>query len=269
MTIGFIGAGKMARAVALGLVRGRVASAGDLICCSRSRDSAQAFLDPFPGARWVAEPVEVMRMADAVLLAIKPQQFAAVLPSLREASAGTLVISLAAGITLARMAEWLPGARLVRTMPNTPMQVGAGASVYAGAPNATPDDLALTERILASAGRAWRVEEGQIDAITTLSGSGPAYVFHFIEALVQGAVKLGLPQELARDLALQTVLGSAQLAAQSPLAPMELAAQVKSPRGMTLAACAVLEEEDALNTLLARAMAAAAHRAGELARGEG
>jgi pyrroline-5-carboxylate reductase len=268
MTIGFIGAGKMARAVALGLVRGNVAAAENIVCCSRSRESAQAFLNLLSGARWIADPAEVMQWADPVLLAIKPQQFAAVLPTLRNTSAGKLVISLAAGITLARMAEWLPDARLVRTMPNTPMQVSAGACVYAGARNASAHDLALTERILAAAGKAWRVEESQIDAITTLSGSGPAYIFHFIEALVQGALQLGLPEALARDLARQTVLGSAQLAAQSPLAPMELAAQVKSPRGMTLAACAVLEDGDALNALMARAMAAAAKRAGELARGE-
>jgi pyrroline-5-carboxylate reductase len=153
-------------------------------------------------------------------------------------------------------------------MPNTPMQIGLGASVFAGGPNATAADLALAGRVLSSAGRAWPVEEGLIDTVTALSGSGPAYVFHFIEALIRGAVALGLPEPLARDLALQTVLGSAQLAAQSELAPLELAAQVKSPKGTTLAGCAVLEDGDALNQLMARCLAAAKKRAEELARGE-
>ena len=121
---------------------------------------------------------------------------------------------------------------------------------------------------ISSAGKAWPVDENQIDTITALSGSGPAYVFHFMDALIRGAVALGLPEELARDLAIQTVLGSARLAAQSKFSPLELAAQVKSPKGTTLAGCAVLEERDALNQLMARCLAAAKRRAEELARGE-
>jgi pyrroline-5-carboxylate reductase len=209
-----------------------------------------------------------VRPSGLVILAIKPQVFPEALPALREASAGKLFLSLAAGMSLEKIGGWLhPTARIVRSMPNTPMQIGAGASVYAGGPNVTEDDLALVHRVLSSAGKAWRVEEKQIDAVTALSGSGPAYVFHFIDALVRGAVELGLPENLAKDLARQTVLGSAQLAAQSPLAPMELAALVKSPRGTTLAGCAVLEENDALNRLMARCLAAAKNRAEALARG--
>ena len=123
--------------------------------------------------------------------------------------------------------------------------------------------------MLGAAGKAWRVEENQIDAVTALSGSGPAYVFHFIDALVRAAVPLGLDEKLARELALQTVLGAATLAAQSELAPLELAAQVKSPHGTTVAGCAVLEANDALNGLMARCLAAAKSRAEALARGEG
>ena len=160
-------------------------------------------------------------------------------------------------MTLARLGEWFASsARLVRAMPNTPMQVGLGASVYAPGRTATEADLAQVERILAAAGKAWRVDESQIDTITALSGSGPAYVFHFLDALMRGASALGLDENLARELAVQTVLGSAALAAQSPLAPLELAAQVKSPRGTTLAGCAVLEENDAFNQLIARCLAA-------------
>jgi pyrroline-5-carboxylate reductase len=267
MVIGFIGAGKMARALASGLVRADIAPANRLICSSRTAASGQAFLDVVPNAGCTTNNLVVMQMGDPVVLAVKPQQFAEVLPPLREVSAGKLVLSIAAGITLEKIAGWLhPTARIVRAMPNTPMQIGLGASVYAPGPNATPADEALVQRILSAAGKAWRVEENQIDAITALSGSGPAYVFHFIDALLRGAIALGIPEELARALTLQTVLGSAQLAAESPLSPLDLAAQVKSPRGTTLAGCAVLEENSALNDLINRCLAAAKARAEELAR---
>jgi pyrroline-5-carboxylate reductase len=257
----------MARALAGGLVRAGIMTAGDITCSSRSTESSRAFVDFVPGARWIGENGELFRTADVVILALKPQQMATALPLLRDASAGRLILSLAAGVTLARLADWFASnARLVRAMPNSPMQIGLGASVYAPGRNASDADLALVERILGSAGKAWRVDEAQIDIITALSGSGPAYVFHFLDALVRGASALGLDENLARELALQTVLGSATLAAQSPLAPLELAEQVKSPRGTTLAGCAVLEEDGALNKLIARCLAAAKDRAEALAR---
>jgi len=268
MVIGFIGAGKMARALARGLANGGIATGGEIICTSRSRASAQPFLDLFPNSVWTDKIPVLAQSSGLIVLAIKPQQFEEVLPSLR-LTTGKLFLSLAAGITLARMQTLLgPEARLVRVMPNTPMQIGAGASVYASGSNVTDADLELVHRILSSAGKAWRVDEASIDAVTALSGSGPAYVFHFIEALARAGAKLGLDEKLARELAIQTVTGSAQLAAQSNLSPLELAAQVKSPGGTTLAGCAVLEENDALHDLLARTLAAAKARAEALARGE-
>lgn len=259
----------MARALARGLVGGGIARDDEITCSSRSVESGRAFLDLLPGAQWTGDTAELVAGSELVVLAIKPQQFAAALPALRDASAGKLFLSLAAGVTLSQIGGWLhPEARLVRAMPNTPMQIGLGASVYAAGANATEADLALIERVLGSAGKAWRVDESQIDAVTALSGSGPAYVFHFIDALVRAAILLGLDEKLARELALQTVLGSATLASQSELTPLELAAQVKSPRGTTLAGCAVLEENDALNILMTRCLAAAKARAEALARGE-
>ena len=269
MIIGFIGAGIMARALGKGLVEGGVVPATGLVCSAPTSQEGQPFLDLLPGARWTADNTEVVRQSDLIILAIKPQIFPEAMPSLREASAGKLFLSLAAGITIEKIRDWLhPTARIVRTMPNTPMQIGLGASVYAGAPNVTEADYQLASRILSSAGKAWPVEEKQIDAVTALSGSGPAYVFHFIDALIRAAVALDLPEDLARELALQTVLGSARLASESKLAPLDLAAQVKSPRGTTLAGCAVLEKDDALNALMARCLAAAKARAETLARGE-
>jgi len=269
MVIGFIGAGVMARALGKGLVDGGVVPASHLICSAPQPPEGQPFLDLFPGAKWTADNAEVVHQSDLIVLAIKPQVFPEAMPVLRDVSAGKLFLSLAAGITLEKITGWLhPTARVVRSMPNTPMQIGAGASVYAPGPKVTEADLTLIHRVLSSAGKAWRVEEKQINAVTALSGSGPAYVFHFIAALTQGGIKLGLPEKLAEELAAQTVFGSAKLAAQSPLTPMELAAQVKSPRGTTLAGCAVLEEDDALNQLMARCLAEAKNRAEALARGE-
>ena len=269
MIIGFIGAGVMARALGKGLIDGGVVTTKDLLCSAPTAQDSQPFLDLLPGAKWSADNAAIVRQSDLIVLAIKPQVFPEAMPTLRETSAGKLFLSLAAGMTLEKICRWLhPTARVVRSMPNTPMQIGAGASAYAPGPNVTEADLALIHSVLSSAGKAWRVDESQINAVTALSGSGPAYVFHFIEALTLAAIPLGLPEGLARDLARQTVFGSAQLAAQSPLAPMELATQVKSPRGTTLAGCAVLEENDALNELMMRCLAAAKNRAEALARGE-
>jgi pyrroline-5-carboxylate reductase len=269
MVIGFIGAGVMARALARGIVDQRMVPADRLICSAPTAADGQPFLDLFPGARWTADNAEVVRSSDLTILAVKPQVLPAAMQPLGLVSAGKLFLSIAAGTTLAKIAGWLdPTARIIRAMPNTPLQIGLGASVYAAGVNVTADDEALVQRLLSAAGKAWPVAENQIDAVTALSGSGPAYVFHFIDALTQGGIALGLSGELARDLALQTVLGSAQLAAQSHLSPLDLAAQVKSPRGTTLAGCTVLEENDALNLLVARCMAAAKTRAEELARGE-
>jgi len=269
MIIGFLGAGVMARALGKGLVQGGVVPATGLICSAPTPQDGQPFLDLLPGSRWTARNGDVVRQSDLTILAVKPQVLPEATSALGEISAGKLFLSIAAGVTIEKIRGWLhPTARVVRAMPNTPMQIGEGASVFAGGPNATGDDLALAHRVLSSAGKAWRVDENQIDTVTALSGSGPAYVFHFMDALIRGAVALGLPETLAHDLAIQTVLGSARLAAQSPLPPLELAAQVKSPRGTTLAGCAVLEEHDALNRLMARCLAAAKSRAEALARGE-
>ena len=269
MIIGFIGAGVMARALGKGLVGGGIVPEANLICSAPTPLDGQPFVDLLPGALWTPSNEEVVRKSDLTILAVKPQVIADAMASLRLASADKLFLSIAAGVTIAKLSGWLdPSARVIRAMPNTPMQIGSGASAYAAGPHVTKSDLALAEQVLSSAGRAWQVEESQIDAVTALSGSGPAYVFHFIDAMIRGGTALGLPEKLARELAIQTVVGSSQLAAQSALAPLELAAQVKSPRGTTLAGCAVLEDKDALNDLIARCMAAARNRAEELARGE-
>jgi pyrroline-5-carboxylate reductase len=269
MIIGFVGAGVMARALGTGLVQGGGFVTEDLICSAPTLADGQPFLESFPGARFTESNSDVVMQSDVTILAVKPQVLPEAMAALKEISAGKLFLSIAAGVTLEKICGWLaPTARVVRAMPNTPMQVGAGASVYAGGPNVTEADLAIVHRVLSAAGKAWPVDENQIDTVTALSGSGPAYVFHFMDALIRGAVAQGLPEDLAKNLTLQTVLGSAQLASGSSLTPLELATQVKSPRGTTLAGCAILEENDALNQLMARCVEAAKLRAEALARGE-
>ncbi len=145
-------------------------------------------------------------------------------------AAGRLFLSLAAAVSLEKLRGWLhPTAHIVRAMPNTPMQIGEGASVFANAPNVTNDDRALVHRILASAGRAWEVDEKQVDAITALSRQRPRLRLPFSRRPHSRRAEARPARGMARDLAIQTVLGSAQLAAQSSLTPLELAAQVEKP----------------------------------------
>lgn len=261
----------MAHALARGLVEQGVVAASDLMAsCPSNGPSREAFLTDFPAdtVRWTADNLDVVRTSDLIVLAIKPQVMDAVLPEIQEVSAGKLIVSIAAGITLARLESGLhPQARVVRCMPNTPMLVGAGASAYALGTRATDEDAASVQALLDAGGLARRVEEAHLDAVTALSGSGPAYVFHFIEALTDGGIALGLAPDMARDLAVQTVAGSAKMVAETGENPGDLAANVKSPGGTTIAACDVLEAAG-FHEIITSAMEAAHRRAGELARGD-
>lgn len=269
MKIGFIGSGRMALALAQGIVRQKVAAATDLLIASPADGTQDVFLSKFPpnSAKWFPDNAEVARESDVLVIAVKPQVIHSVLPQLRAASANKLVISVAAGISLQKLEGGLDKrAHVVRCMPNTPVLIGVGASVYALGRNATPQDDAVVIGILGSGGMAWRVEESQIDAVTALSGSGPAYVFHFIDAMIQAGVQQGLSKELSRELAIQTVIGSAMMVRETRQEPSVLADAVKSPKGTTVAACEVLESGD-WQGILKRAIAAAKKRAEELGQG--
>lgn len=274
MKLGFIGCGKMATALARGAVSAELVRPADVMASGLSTDKAAknaylAALSNENGApAWTADNAEVVRFADLVVIAVKPQHAADALAGVAPLAAGQLFLSIMAGVTIAKLAEMLgPDARIIRAMPNTPMQVGTGASVYAPGPNVPVPDLDPACDVLAASGEAWRVREDQIDAVTALSGSGPAYVYHFIHALIDGGEALGLDRKLARDLAVQTVLGGAEMVQRHiELSPLELADQVKSPGGTTLAACQVLEG-GGFEPLVRQAMAAAKTRAQELAKG--
>lgn len=264
--IGFLGGGAMGRALLQGLLaRGVPASQLAMADPSDAPREAAAAL----GVATHRDNAELVRHCEVVVLAVKPQILPALLEGLSDLDDATLLaplwISIAAGISLDRLAAGLPkGARVVRTMPNTPAQVSAGATAYVANTAARDEDRALTQTLFESVGVAWEAtHEGLLDAVTGLSGSGPAYVFVFIEALGDAGVRAGLPREAAYQLAAQTVLGSAQLVLESGRHPAALKDQVTSPGGTTIAGLGELEAAG-FRSAVGRAVAAATERSREL-----
>ncbi|MCW2620517.1 MAG: pyrroline-5-carboxylate reductase [Frankiales bacterium] len=258
--VAVVGVGKMGEAVLAGLVRAGTEVIASERVAERSAEIAGRYgvraLDPAPAA---AE-------ADVVLLVVKPQDVRAtaaeIAPALRP---GTLVVSLAAGITTAVLEAVLPpGTPVVRVMSNTPALVGQAMSAASAGATATDAHLAQVEELLRPVGRVVRVPEAQQDAVTALSGSGPAYAFRVVEAMVAAGTALGLSAEVAGELAQQTLLGAATLLAGSDQTPAQLREAVTSPGGTTAAALAVLEERGIGAAFLA-AMTAARDRSAELA----
>jgi pyrroline-5-carboxylate reductase len=261
---GFIGAGKMATALVQGMIRAGVVEPGAVLASDPS-PGARAALASATGAGVTDSNVAVATRSDVLVLAVKPQGMAAVLEELAPVVSGDhLVISVAAGVPLALLERALgPDARLVRVMPNTPALVGEGASGYCLGPNTTPADDATVRRALDAVGRAVAVPEGLIDAVTGLSGSGPAFVYVLIEALADGGVRVGLPRDTALTLAAQTVLGAARMVLETGLHPGLLKDQVASPGGTTIAGLHALERGGLRGTLM-DAVEAATRRAEEL-----
>jgi pyrroline-5-carboxylate reductase len=239
--IGFLGAGAMGEALAGGLVAAGVPR--EQIRLADPQADRRAAVSAALGVATGDDNAALVRDSDVVVVAIKPGLVAAVLSQKGVASARPLWISIAAGVSLANLAAALPaGARIVRAMPNTPALVRAGATAYAANAAATAEDRALAHALFASAGLAWEApDESLLDAVTGLSGSGPAYVFVFLEALADAGVRVGLPRDVAQRLATQTVLGAAQLARDSGAHPAQLKDRVTSPGGTTIAGLARLE----------------------------
>jgi pyrroline-5-carboxylate reductase len=245
----------------------------------RSLAQRLVVVEPGPGAvGFAGKPgVEVLAAAEAIaadlvpaviVLAVKPQAMAGVLPAYRRfAAGGALFLSIAAGKTLASFARALGGdAAVVRAMPNTPAAIGRGIAVACANARVSPAQRALAERLLAAVGEVgWVADEALIDAVTAVSGSGPAYVFLLIECLAKAGEAAGLPAELATRLARATVAGSGELARLSPESAAALREAVTSPGGTTRAALDVLMAKDGLEPLLRRAVLAAAKRSRELA----
>lgn len=221
------------------------------------------------GATAVPEIADLPRdlSPDLVVLAVKPQMIAPVLRQCRDlAKSSEAFVSVAAGITIATMAAALPqSAQIIRCMPNTPAAIGEGMMVLCAADNVRDEIRALSESLFSTSGAvAWVDNETLMDAVTAISGSGPAYVFHFIEALTSAGCKLGLPEATASLLARQTVAGAGRMALASEVPPATLREQVTSPGGTTAAALAVFMNGERLSELVADAAAAARDRSVEL-----
>jgi pyrroline-5-carboxylate reductase len=264
-TIGFIGAGQMARALASGFIKAGLIAPQQVLAADPSQSALEAFGQAVPGARVFSDNASLAKEADVLVLATKPQQIAAALGSLQAAAAGKLVISIAAGIKLATLCASLGSARLVRVMPNTPCLIGQSASGYCLGPQATAADGQLVSQLLGAVGRAFAVDEKLLDAVTGLSGSGPAFVFVIIEALSDGGVQMGLPRDVALALAAQTVRGAAQMVLETGEHPGVLKDRVASPGGTTIAGLQALESGGLRGTLMA-AVEAATRRSVELGR---
>jgi pyrroline-5-carboxylate reductase len=262
-TVGLIGTGNMAEALIRGLLQAGVATREQLIG-SDPREERCAEITERYGVRVVADNVEVASRADILVLAIKPQAMPKVLDQVADRiHPHALVISIAAGIPLSAIEARLPQARVIRTMPNMPALVGAGATAIAAGDHATQDDLTAARRIFDSVGMTVILEESQMDAVTGLSGSGPAYIFLIIEALSDAGVKVGLSRYIAQALAAQTVLGSAKLLIDTKEHPGRLKDTVTSPGGTAIAGLHTLEA-GGLRTTLMDAVEAATRRSREL-----
>jgi len=250
-TIGFIGGGNMAAALVKGLLHSKVVPPEKIIV-SDVKDERLQVLREKHGVRTTTDNHELVRDADVVVLSVKPQVIDKVLGAIgKEIRPEQLVVSVAAGVPIAAMEDRLPdGARVVRTMPNTPATVDAGATAISAGTHANDADLAIAHELFAAVGRVVTLDESLLDAVTGLSGSGPAYVMLMIEALADGGVKVGLHRDTALLLAAQTVYGSAKLLLETGEHPGRLKDMVTSPGGTAIAGLHTLESGGLRRTLI-------------------
>jgi len=263
MKIAFIGGGNMAAALVGGLIK-RGTSASDLYAVDVNEDARTRLQSSF-GVKTGAQADEALRNYDAIVLAVKPQVMKSVAAALAPHLATQLVISIAAGIRGSDISRWLNGyTRIVRAMPNTPALIGMGVTGLAALPGVDAAGQTLASEVLGAVGNTvWFDDEAKIDAVTAISGSGPAYVFYFIEALQEAARQLGLGDDEGRALALATFAGAAQLAVQSEEPASALRERVTSKGGTTAAALASFEGQ-AIKAAIVKGVLAADARAKEM-----
>jgi len=245
MNILFIGAGKMATAIASGIKNNKHLSEKIKIkAVDPSSDACAAFKSASGYECFTEASDSLLSEAETVILAVKPQVAEAASLPLAGKISGKLIVSIAAGLKLETLKEWFKSERIIRLMPNTPLLVGCGASAYSCAEGVSGDDEELINDIFKSMGILHRVTEDLMDTVTALSGSGPAYIFELVQAMCDAAVKLGLPEDTALGLTVQTVSGAAEMLKQGAGTPDELRKAVTSPGGTTEAGLAVLEKNN-------------------------
>ncbi|KAH7353114.1 hypothetical protein KP509_19G079200 [Ceratopteris richardii] len=263
-TLGFIGAGQMAEAIARGLDRATVLPASRMFAADVNAARCQVFKSF--GVLICDSNIEVVQKANVLILAVKPQNVEKVLVGLKpHFTKEKLVVSIAAGINLSNLQKWAGDARIVRVMPNTPCLVGETAAAMSLGDTATEGDSVLVGAIFAAVGSIHLADEKLLNAVTGLSGSGPAYVYLAIEALADGGVAAGLPRDLSLSLAAQTVLGAAKMVVETKKHPGQLKDEVTSPAGTTIAGLRELEKAGFRSALI-EAVVAAARRCEELSK---
>lgn len=261
--VAVIGAGNMGVALIRGLIDSRAVPPENITVKNKRPERSRALAEKY-GVRIASTSLECARDADIVLLSVKPQIFARVLEEIREATPSALLLSVAAGISTRRIETVLGGTpRVIRAMPNTPAVIKEGATAVAAGLYVNEDDIALAETVFQKIGRVVVVDEVHIDAVTGLSGSGPAYVFLIIEAFADAGVKVGLTREVAMELAVQTIQGSARMLQLTQEHPGKLKDQVTSPGGTAIAGLHTLEA-GGLRTTIMNAVESATNRAREL-----
>lgn len=249
-TLGFFGGGKMATALIKGVGKAGLFQPGQ-IWASDVLEGARTALKNDTGVNVTASNVEVARNSEVAIVAVKPNHVAEVLDQINEPFKGKLLISIAAGVTLKTIMSGLSSnTRVIRVMPNTPCLVGASASAYALSSNCTEADAEIAQKIFGAVGVSYRVEEKMLDAVTGLSGSGPAYIYMVIEALSDGGVAMGLPRDIATKLAAQTVLGAGKMVIETGMHPGQLKDMVTSPGGTTIEGVHELEKGGLRNALI-------------------
>jgi len=267
LTIGFLGAGKMATALAKGFIKAGLTTPKQVVA-SDSIEAARKYFARETGAKVTGSNLDVIRLAKVVFLAVKPGNVAELLEEIREDFSGKhLLISIAAGVPIAKLETGLgKAARVIRVMPNTPALVGCSATAFALGTSANAADARLAEKLFLAVGIAFQLKESLLDAVTGLSGSGPAYVYLMIEALSDGGVAAGLPRDVATKLAAQTVLGSAQMVLETGQHPGELKDAVTSPGGTTIEGLHELEKGKVRGALI-NAVRAASEKSKKLGQG--
>ncbi|MGA1238459.1 MAG: pyrroline-5-carboxylate reductase [Limisphaerales bacterium] len=264
--VGFVGTGKMATALATGLVRASILQPRQITGSDVSPDAVQAFSQA-TGAGISRDNLSLANTSRTIVLAVKPAQIQAIAQQLQPAlTPEHLVISIAAGITLTQLQAWLgPDIRIIRTMPNTPALVSAGATAYSLGPKTPTSDAEAVQTLFSAVGIAVQVPESLLDAVTGLSGSGPAYGYQIIEALSDGAVAAGLPRDIATRLAAQTLLGAARMVLETGIHPGALKDMVTSPGGTTIEGLHAMEQAGVRAGLM-NAVRAAADKSRQLSR---
>ena len=266
MKIGFIGCGNMGSAMIGGILKNGVFEKNEIIVSNLTEEGSRRSREKL-GVVTTLDNCEVVKNANIVILAVKPQFYEEVIGEIKSfLTPQHMIVGIAPGKTLAWLEEKCEQPlKVVRLMPNTPAQIGRGASAIAAAPDVDEAELKLAEKIFGAVGIVMLVDEHNLDAVTALSGSGPAYVFEFIQALADGGVASGLPRAAATELAVQTVIGAAEMVRATGLHPTALKDQVTSPGGTTIRALEVLEDRAFAGTVI-QAVRAACARSEELGR---